>query len=253
MKKPTILLPVLVIFFGTALFLNRTSHFPFHKASKDLAECNPFAENGRLHVDLEDPRNTAWRPFDKTCEPSTYLSNLYRKEGDKTPLIPPPPAEDDESYFPTPLSAPNTRQYLPWLANRTILIHGDSIDRYHLKDLCSLVQGRLFLVTPDHPASPPPYHQTPVTDLDRNGEETLESKERSKIREGKERFWAGRPYDGLELTNPWVCDIEEYGATFISVFNFGLEGGEHFYEGERWYHGPGKSGESLRLARLRRN
>lgn len=193
--------------------------------------CNPFASNGRLHVDLSAPSSTLWTPFDTSCAPSAYLSSLYRPEDDTSALIPP---------HTTDAASTNGRVFLPWLLNRTVVIHGDSIDRFHLKDFCTLVQGRLFLVTPSHPASPPPYVKPHDIELDADGKESAESVEREEKRREKEAFWEGRPVDGQELTNPWVCDVEEYGATLVSVFTWGLEGAEQFFETERWYHGPGE-------------
>lgn len=134
-----------------------------------------------------------------------------------------------------------TREYLPWLKDRTVVIHGDSIDRFHLKDFCELVKGRLFLVSTDHPASPPSYHLPHIPEMDAAGSETARSKQQKELRESYEQVWNNRPTGGQELTNPWVCDVEEYGFTMINVFTFGLEGAENFFGSERWYHGPGSS------------
>ena len=107
------------------------------------------------------------------------------------------------------------------------------------KDFCQLINGRLFVVSPDHPASPPPYRQPYFAELGKDGDETEASKQAHKDREMKEHVWEGRPMDGVELTNPWVCDIDEYGTTLVSVFTYGLEGAENFFQTERWYYPPG--------------
>lgn len=193
-------------------------------------DCNPFAATGRLHVDVNNPTTNVWTPYDTTCKPSNYLKSLFRPADDPLPLIPPSSS-----------SSTSTRQFLPWLMNRTIVIHGDSIDRFHLKDFCTFVGGSLTLITPDHPASPKPYKRPHEASLGIGGEETEDSLKKGKEREGKEQYWEGRPKEGWELTNPWVCDVEEYGTTIVNVFTWGLEGAEEFFETERWYYPPGTS------------
>ncbi|GAA5894621.1 hypothetical protein JCM5296_002909 [Sporobolomyces johnsonii] len=174
--------------------------------------CNPFDQNGRLIVNLDDPTKNVWTPFDSRCPPSNLMASLYRPPGDTSPLIPPKSLAQ---------SKPD-RSFLPWFMNRTVVLHGDSIDRFHLKDFCDFVGGKLELLTPDHPACPPMW-KMPGGDQDRRD---------------KERFWEERPREGWELTNPWVCDVEEYGATLVNVFTWGLEGAEEFFGTERWYYPP---------------
>ncbi|GAA5925875.1 uncharacterized protein JCM15063_005149 [Sporobolomyces koalae] len=182
-------------------------------ASNDDGEwaCNPFEANGRLAVDLETVTNTQWVPYDSRCRPSNLLKDLYRPPGDTLPLIP------DASS-----ATPNPRSFLPWFRNRTVLLHGDSIDRFHLKDFCEFVGGKLELITPEHRASPPMWKR-PGADS---------------ARKAREAQWEQRPPEGWELTNPWVCDIAEYGTTLINVFTWGLQGAEEFFEMERWYYPP---------------
>ncbi|CEQ42486.1 SPOSA6832_04288 [Sporobolomyces salmonicolor] len=177
--------------------------------SEDDAEwlCNPFDQNGRLSVHLDDPTQNVWTPFDSRCPPSNLMASLYRPPGDTSRLIPPESTD---------------RSFLPWFQNRTVVLHGDSIDRFHLQDFCEFVGGRLELLTPDHPACPPMW-KMPGGDH---------------ARRDKERVWEERPREGWELTNPWVCDVEEYGATLVNVFTWGLEGAEAFFETERWYYPP---------------
>lgn len=198
----------------------------------DEFACNPFTATGRLVVDPEHPLNNLWTPYDKRCKPSSYLNKLYRAEGDLTPLV---PARGDRS---------SQRELLPWLMNKTVVIHGDSIDRFHLKDFCTFVGGELTLISPDHPASPTPYRETASgehVEVGMDGQETQASRDRRHQRAQKEQFWEGRPREGWELTNPWVCDVAEYGFTLINVFTWGLQGAEEFFETERWYHPPGES------------
>ncbi|GAA5893512.1 uncharacterized protein JCM6883_003543 [Sporobolomyces salmoneus] len=170
--------------------------------------CNPFEQNGRLIV---DGPNTEWVPYDDRCKPSNLMKSLYKPPGDSLPLIPKTPSTDA-----------NGRNFLPWFRNRTILLHGDSIDRFHLKDFCEFVGGKLELITPSHTASPPMY-KDPNADAERKG---------------WEEKWESRPREGWELTNPWVCDVEEYGTTLVNVFTWGLQGAEEFFQTERWYYPP---------------
>ena len=194
-----------------------------------LAECNPFSSPGRLLVDTVTPTNNLWKPYSPECVGSSFLKALYRGENDSGPRIPVAGGEN------------GTREYLPWLRDKTVVIHGDSIDRFHLKDFCELVKGRLFLVSTDHPASPAAYRLPHIQELDAVGQETARSRKAKELRESYEEIWNNRPAGGQELTNPWVCDVEEYGFTLINVFTFGLEGAENFFGSERWYHGPGLS------------
>ncbi|KAK4047254.1 hypothetical protein OIV83_005558 [Microbotryomycetes sp. JL201] len=191
--------------------------------------CDPFASMGRLHVNLQSPTDNVWTPYDKRCKPSTYLNALYRPPGDDTPLI--PDEGDLTATYPK-------RAFLPWFRNKTIVLHGDSIDRYHLKDFCEFVGGKLELVTTDHDAAPRPYKLKLRAEMDASGDETAESIEKKRRRREQEDRWERRPREGQELTNPWVCDVAEYGTTLVNVFNFGLQGAEEYFETERWYHPP---------------
>ena len=197
--------------------------------------CNPFQATGRLHVDESNPTSNIWEPFDHRCRPSNYMAKLFRPEGDVSALI---PARGDKK---------STREFLPWLMNKTVVIHGDSIDRFHLKDFCAFVGGKLTLITQDHPASPKPYHEDSKKEVGMTGEETAASKAYRAKRVEKEKFWESRPSDGQVLTNPWLCDVPEYGFTLINVFTWGLQGAEEFFETERWYHPPGEHIVSARI------
>lgn len=184
-----------------------TSRRPLSNDDGDWA-CNPFEQNGRLTVDGPE---TQWIPYDSRCKPSNFMRSLYRPDGDNSPLVPDPLK-----------TGPKDRQFLPWFRNRTILLHGDSIDRFHLKDFCDFSRGKLELITPDHPASPAMWKKPGA----------------NQSRREWEKKWSERPREGWELTNPWICNIEEYGTTLINVFTWGLQGAEEFFEMERWYYPP---------------
>ncbi|GAA6064655.1 hypothetical protein JCM10212_005241 [Sporobolomyces blumeae] len=210
---------------GYGFSFDRLSHgtWPFtpRPSSNDDGEwgCNPFEQNGRLNVDLEHPKETRWVPFDARCKSSNLMTGLYRPPGDMGPLI--PERVRDKDKVPTTERA-GERTFYPWFRNRTVVLHGDSIDRFHLKDFCEFVGGRLELVTPDHPASPAMWKKPNADPLRREQEER----------------WQNRPREGWELTQPWICDVQEYGTTIVNVFTWGLEGAEEFFEMERWYYPP---------------
>ncbi len=258
LKRPVVLLPTLALLLLVGINLNKdagtgatykhklqagldrinsyagvgaayysTTSRPAKPPAEGEFSCNPFEVHGRLHVDMDHPTLNLWKPYDSHCHPSNYMSQLYKDPGDTQPLI----AHADSI---------SRRHSLPWFANKTIVIHGDSIDRFHLKDFCAFVHGRLINIGPDHPASPPPYKQPHVPVYGADGQETQESRAAEAKRREKEAFWEGRPREGVELTNPWVCDVEEYGTTLISVFTWGLQGAEEFFETERWYYPPGE-------------
>lgn len=184
---------------------------PKSNDDSDEWRCNPFETNGRLNVDQQDPTKTRWVPFDSRCQSSNLMKALYRPPGDTSPLIP----DQDKSPH-------GTREYLSWFKNRTVVLHGDSIDRFHLKDFCEFVGGKLELIGTDHQASPGMWKK-PGGDRERRD---------------WEKNWSERPREGQELTNPWICDVEEYGTTLINVFTWGLEGAEEFFKTERWYYPP---------------
>ncbi|GAA5869791.1 hypothetical protein JCM3774_003849 [Rhodotorula dairenensis] len=180
----------------------------------DEFACNPFEANGRLRYDSTRFENNVWVPYDARCTPSNYMASLVR---DRDPTT----------------AAPDR---LAWFANRTIVLHSDSIDRFHLKDFCDFVGGTLSNIHPQHPASPPMYRRDPHVDSD---------PESAARRRKLEDQWQNRPPEGWELTSPWVCDVERYAATLVNVFQFGLEGGENFYQNERWYYPPARWDERL--------
>lgn len=189
-------------------------------------ECNPFDHLGRLQVDLTNLSGNVWAPWDAHCAPSTYLNSIAR---DST-----------------------TQKHLEWLVDRTILLQGDSIDRNHLGDFCDFVGGRQFNVGTDHPALPPP-HRTPHTPvLGPDGKETTESIEAYRLRRENEDRWEARGEQWTQMANPWVCDIQAYGATLINVFTWGLQPDEVLFGEEPWYHPPGTTvhADSLRRVTL---
>lgn len=194
---------------------------------------------GRLVVDEKEPTGTMWKPYEPDCEPSRLMASLYHPAGTTPPFISPGTMEEGPDGEKLKVGAPG--QSMEWFRNRTVVLHGDSIDRFHLIDFCELVGGSLFLVTPSHPASPKSYHLPHIPEMGPDGKETAASRETETKRLKLEASWEGRSQEAMGLTRPWVCDIEEYGTTLVNVFTWGLEGAEELYKDERWYYGPGES------------
>lgn len=209
LKRPQVILAGCAALLVLSLSWNKSAPSSLRRvlaagaAGDDEFRCNPFEANGRLRYDPDVLENNVWVPYDERCKPSNYLAQLATASRDR-----------DSAE-------------LAWFANRTIVLHSDSIDRFHMKDFCDFVGGQLANIHPQHPASPPMYRD-PHADVD---------PERRKL----EDQWSNRPPEGWELTSPWVCDVERYGTTLVNVFQFGLEGGEQFYQNERWYYPPGAS------------
>lgn len=112
-----------------------------------------------------------------------------------------------------------------WLRGRTILLLGDSLDRYHAVHMCQFLTPSSPLVplawpyegTPDgvrtfvdiHPLSSPAYPPA-LRDL----EIELAAKYRD-----------GHPF-ATDTYRPWVCHIKEFDAAIVWVFIGGLDDGE---------------------------
>jgi hypothetical protein len=181
------------------LFIGFTSTFQFpltrcktpHHSTHHSTRCHPFHKLGQLNVDVTNATNNYWEPFDSTCPPSTIMASLYRVA----------------SNMRTPLP-------LPWLLNRTVLIQGDSIDRFHLKDFCELVAGDLTVVGVEHPASP---HRRVVSDGERI---KLEESRKEGLKWVKD--WDTRAIQGQELTSPWVCNLPVRSLRFILFYEWNL-------------------------------
>lgn len=96
---------------------------------------------------------------------------------------------------------------------------GDSMERLHVTDFCNFVGGNLTNIDPHHPASPDVYRLPMANHLGLDGIETSESKQLRRDRWSLEDEWDDRP-ESWFFTRPWVCDVEEYGATIINVFTW---------------------------------
>ncbi|GAA5912095.1 uncharacterized protein JCM6883_007109 [Sporobolomyces salmoneus] len=140
--------------------------------------CDPFAEPGYLHVDDSSPLSTRWIPFSDTCEPSPDWISLI--------------ASQDLSS-------------LSWLANRTILILGDSVDRNGLQHMAEMLGL--------------PRYCVPYDDFSQKGIV---------------------PSGWDERGIPWVVEIPWLGTYFTNGFMYGLDDEDNFRQQPDW-HPPGKA------------
>ncbi|GAA6059003.1 hypothetical protein JCM10212_001713 [Sporobolomyces blumeae] len=205
--------------------------------------CNPFKEPGRLNVDEKDKFANVWQPYDEECRPSRLMEQLitslesarkkhkgFRMERKKAKR----PLHGQESLGEVDEDG---APFLPWLANATILLQGDSMERLHLADFCDLVGGEATNISPKHNASAPTYRKPMPTLVDLDGSETKASIKAKEERRRLEDSWEAREQSWF-FTRPWMCDIKEYNATIINTFIWGMEDMEEVYSTEDFYHGP---------------
>ncbi|KAI5478939.1 hypothetical protein MNV49_004460 [Pseudohyphozyma bogoriensis] len=200
--------------------------------------CNPFKEMGKLVIDPTDPTGNYWQPWDEECTPSRMMTQLHlaskeRKDGSSKDAKGKPEKRQMRKASKSSKPAP----HYPWLVNATILLQGDSMERLHVADFCDFVGGKLVNVDPKHPASPPTYRKPMPTIIGQDGEETIFSIEAKRKRREKEDEWEDRPKSWF-YTRPWYCDVEEYGATLINVFTWGMQDMEEVFQTEEFFHGP---------------
>ncbi|GAA5983907.1 hypothetical protein JCM5350_001787 [Sporobolomyces pararoseus] len=205
--------------------------------------CNPFKEPGRLLTDDKDPFKNVWEPYDEDCKPSELMQGLIkslenaRKQHKPTFRMQRKLKKNrHERGLPTELDEDGA-PFFPWLANATILLQGDSMERLHLADFCELVGGEATNINPNHTASAPIYRKPMPTILGSDGKETEASIRAKEDRIKLEDSWEARQNSWF-FTRPWVCDIKEYNATIINTFLWGLEDMESVYSPEEFYHGP---------------
>lgn len=79
----------------------------------DEEECNPFQRKGFLHYNSTDPGDNTWRPYSPDCPPSNLFQRLKQDLHSRAE----PFDESDQDEF-------------AWLRNRTVVLIGDSIDRW---------------------------------------------------------------------------------------------------------------------------
>lgn len=132
-------LKLALTFFGVYALASRLLHHTrqaYQLGTPLTPSCDPFAQPGALFLNIENVSSTVWEPFDKTCKPSHLL-----------PLV--------EMVMESDVIDP--RAALPWLVNKTVVLIGDSIERFSLDYFCEVMDGDLGLIDPSHPWSPAPF------------------------------------------------------------------------------------------------
>lgn len=193
-----------------------------HGQSRPNARCNPFVQRGFLHVNTSSFDENYWSPYEESCPPSQLFSLL---RDDVRPMH--DANRDKVRYWGDEV---NDRVALPWLANKTVAIVGDSLDRGHLRHFCDLLSSDFHpltntfldpsLSTPDSPSwsyniaadnplSPAPYQ---FSSPPKNWPKGMYAE--------KSEGWKTA---GSLLNRPWVCRVHKYNFTLVSLFSYGMD------------------------------
>ncbi|KNZ52150.1 hypothetical protein VP01_3672g1 [Puccinia sorghi] len=185
----------------------------------DEEECNPFQRKGFLHYNSTDPGDNTWRPYSPDCPPSNLFQRLKQDLHSRAE----PFDESDQDEF-------------AWLRNRTVVLIGDSIDRYHNVDFCNVLSWepgstekdpiisenrptRTYYIDVNSPLSPPPWHFHPEDPLKPPDDWPADEHE---LFATQTPIWDSGKINA-NTTRPRVCEIPKYGFTMISLFNWGLD------------------------------
>lgn len=212
--------------------VNQTEH-PISQRPSSAETCNPFEQHGYLHYNQTDYGDNTWRPYQKDCPPSNLFSKL------KEDLLVNPTLEKDGPF--------------KWLQNRTVVLIGDSIERWHLFDFCTMLseapgsteKSQIFLDDPpaetyyidaDSPLSPKPFHFDPNDPLKPPSNWPTDEEDLFK---SQAPIWEAGKINA-NTTRPRVCRIEKYGFTAVNLFTWGLEPkhGGRLYANASGYYPP---------------
>ncbi|PLW55157.1 hypothetical protein PCANC_05281 [Puccinia coronata f. sp. avenae] len=181
--------------------------------------CNPFQQKGFVHYNRTDPGDNTWRPYRPDCPPSNLFEKL--KQDLHSPANPFDESDHDE---------------FAWLRNRTVVLIGDSIDRYHNVDFCNVLSWepgsteedpiipenrptRSYYIGADSPLSPPPWHFHPEDPLMPPADWPADEHELFAF---QTPIWDSGKINA-NTTRPRICEIPKYGFTLISLFTWGLD------------------------------
>ncbi|KAK4704104.1 hypothetical protein P7C70_g2107, partial [Phenoliferia sp. Uapishka_3] len=168
-----------IIFF----FWRRTDSIPLEPIEPIPTDlCDPFAEPGFLHYDKTQPKSARWIPFAEACDPAPDWLALFD-------------ARDTNA--------------LSFLANRTILVLGDSVDRNGLEHLAVMLGL--------------PRYSVPYDDFSKKGQVP-----------------AGWDERGI----PWIVEVPWLDLTFTNGFMYGLDDEDNFRQQPDW-HPPGMAEERV--------
>ncbi|KAK8844077.1 hypothetical protein IAR55_006871 [Kwoniella newhampshirensis] len=119
--------------------------------------CNPYSQNGFLNYAPDDPHANRWTPFTNhpTCgKTPLLLASLLRtswsEHGAKG--LPDLPGDWWKAEM-----APDGEEWenVDWARNRTVLVVGDSIQRFNMRYFCEMAGEPVHEIDWDHPWSPP--------------------------------------------------------------------------------------------------
>ncbi|MBW0493172.1 hypothetical protein O181_032887 [Austropuccinia psidii MF-1] len=210
----------------------------WEKFLQEQEECNPFQEKGYLHFNASDPGDNTWRPYRQTCKSSNLFEQL--KQG----------LQMNQNSFPQ-----DRHDSFEWLRNRTVVLIGDSIDRYHNLDFCQILSWapgstsdnpiplpnpptKTYYIEAASPLSPPPWHfhlDDPLRPPDDWPEHEHD------LFKFQTPIWdSGK--SNANTTRPRVCEIPAYGFTMVNLFNWGLDPkhGGRLYANISGYYPPAK-------------
>lgn len=146
-----------------------------------MGTCNPYTKPGFVsHAPYP-----SWQPYDTSCEAQPLFANLLAS-------VPRAGAGPVASMRPTSLSQKVRKDLERTLANRTVLLVGDAVERAMVQHLCSMLGSTSVGVTADHAF--------------------------------------GSALKNMEATNPVgdtlladYCYIEQYDAFFSSFYHYGTD------------------------------
>ena len=137
-------------------------------------------------------------------DPYLHSGTLATRDGPDSVIHFWDPFDPSLSRPPHLLQTVRERQPLSWLQNRTILVIGDSVDRYATQFFCELVNSQFWY--------------SDMTDLDI---------------EVQHDYWSPK-------SNPTICRVDYYDFEIVSFFHFGLQNdSEEFWSFKDGYTAPG--------------
>lgn len=158
-----------------------------------------------LPVDLANSYNQVRIKPSIINDPYLHPGTLTTRNGTNNAVVPFWDPFDPSLPRPPPLlQIINERQPQPWLQNKTLLLIGDSVDRYVTQYFCELTDSD--------------YRRLSMTDLD----------------------FTNEPDDLRVKTSPVVCRFDYYDFEIISFSHYGLQNdSEEFWEFRPGYTKPG--------------
>ena len=197
---------------------------------------HPYSLPGKLTYDSHNPFTTHYSPQDQpSVRPPRLMEKLVQRTRGQEKAVADAiaiasatrgrPPTDTNDHDRSHTDADTDTDDFEWLRGRTIVLLGDSLDRYHALHTCQFLTPHSPLVplawpydgTPDgvrtfvdiHPPSSPAYPA---------GLRQLEDELAAAHRDGK-------PFS-TDTFRPWTCRIDEFDAVIVWFFIGGLDDGK---------------------------